>query len=634
MKKILTFLIGLILLSSVIAIDRTPVPRPFVVFVTYEGSPVEGIAITFSIDGDEVTKNTNEAGGVMVEADLGYSSDFPDQGMRSLSYFNSAVLTVSCGFPVCNQQYTLALLDYPYEVVYSLTEAPPEPEPECISDADCGAGRECINEECRTIPEPEPEPVEDKVNSNQDGTIALIESNFGDCVDVTITDSKLSKLFDGTIDFDTEDYDTHEELRVSYCIKTSLDDSDFGLSPYVIIEGEKLEYRYVFDDAPPLSEIERDEELEINFLGEDIEIISLSSSKMTIRHGDVFLDIKEGDSIQYEGLPLKVSVIDSDFVYVTYNGDSEKIYEDEIGEVGGIQVFVDEAVPNEDGDDLASLRIAIDIEEVIDDGDEFNSEWDYSIRDGYIGIRNSEEYRYLDEGLKPLTLGDKIVLPNDFAIIKVNEITTSDITEVDIRVRDSYLNVLGDREDGQDDSFSFGSEEYDRLYVDDTGIYDEDKILITTTKVRIGESDVYLEKGSIIIGDLEIQLGLVDILFKGISFAGKDDNYLTYDGIVFKNPDNAVGGSTFKIEVPDEVPEVTVTVGAESETIGVEPEPCPVQNRTVCTQEECESTICTPCPSIDCPSTYCPPPEECPEIPFRVKLISIIYYFFDVYGYP
>ena len=116
---------------------------------------------------------------------------------------------------------------------------------------------------------------------------------------------------------------------------------------------------------------------------------------MTIRHGEIYLDIKEGESVMYNGLALTVGVIDSDFVYVTYNGDSEKIYEDEIGEVGGIQVYVDEAVPNEDGDDLASLRIAEDIEEVIEDGDEYNEGWEYSIGEGYIGLRNINEYKYL-----------------------------------------------------------------------------------------------------------------------------------------------------------------------------------------------------------------------------------------------
>ncbi len=587
MKKILSFIMGLILLSSVLA--GPPMPQPFVVYLSFEGNPVVGLDVTFTCASETIVETTNNLGGVMIELN---------------NIASCPILTVSCGYDACANQYNTANFDNPVKVYYELGEAPPEPEPECIIDSDCSTDYVCTNEECVYVePEPEPEPkVEDKVTSNADNTIALIESNYGECVDVVVTDNKLSNLIDDVIDFDTEDYDVHEEIRVKYCLETSIDDSDYGLGPVIVIEEGEIEYRYVFDDILPLAEIEDDEELEITFLGEDIEIISLSTSKMTIRHGEIFLNLKEQEEIMYDGLPLIIGIIDSNFVYVTYNGDSEKIYEDETGEVGGIQVFVDEAVPNEDGDDLASLRIAEDIEEVIEDGDEYNEDYDYVIQDGYIGITNSKEFKYLDEENKPLRLGDKIELPNG-VIIKFNEITNSDVTEIDIRVRDSYLNVNGDKED----SFTFNNQDYDELYVDDTGIYDEDKVLISN-KVRIGESDVYLEKGSIIIGDLVIELDFLDILYKGISFANKDESYLTHEGIIFKNPEDSVNGhSTFDIIVPDEVPEVKVTIGAESETIGlpVEPKVCPEP-----TEEECEDTICEPIKACD----VCNPCEECPPV--------------------
>jgi hypothetical protein len=611
MKKIISFVIGLMLLSVVLA--QPPTPMPFVIYVSFEGTAIVGLDVTFTCNGAEsITRTTNDQGGVMIGA--GGAGDFGKV---------CAIISTSCGYEACNQQYNPASMNFPYTASYELGEAP-EP-PECTTDLDCNTGYECKNYECVEIiepeptPTPEPTPIEDKVSSNEDGTIALIEANFGDCVDVVITDSKLSKLFDGTIDFDTEDYDVHEEIALKYCIRTSLDNTDFGLEPYVLIQEEAIEYRYVFDDVIPVVDIERDEELEINFLGTDIEIIHLSGDKLTIRHGEVFLDLKEGGEIIYNNLPLKVEVIDSDFVYVTYNGDSEKIFEDDIGEVGGIQVYVDEAVPNEDGDDLCSLRIATDIEEAIEDGDEFTSDWEYVVTESYIGIRNSEEYKYLDEGNKPLTLGDKISLPNDFAIIKVNKISTSEVTEIDIKIRDELLFIQGEREDDQDDAFSYNSEEYDEVYVGDEGILDSDKVIISN-KVRIGESDVYLEKGSLIIGDLTIELNFLDILFKGVSIASRDENYLTYDGIIFKNPEDSVNNKdTFNVIVPDEVPEVTVTIGLESETVGLPEEPC--------TPEECEDTICEECTTCEiceeCPSVeVCELCEECPDCEF--PLVTVI----------
>ena len=171
------------------------------------------------------------------------------------------------------------------------------------------------------------------------------------------------------------------------------------------------------------------------------------------------------------------------------------------------------------------------------------------------------------------------------------------------------------------------------MYINEEGILDEDKNLITTGSVRIGESDVYIElSGNMIeIGSLAIELGFMSILYEGISFDTKEDNYLTYEGIIFKNPEKSVNDeSTFKVIVPDEIPEITITIGAESETIGVEPEP------TICpepTDEECKETICDPiipCPPIE-PCKECPE-EKCPVIPEGLTGGQIIIFITSLLG--
>ncbi len=622
MKKILTLLIGLMLMPFAFALGA-PTSEPFVIQITFNGAAVEDLNVDFTCNGKTVTQVTNNLGKVLVN--VGKYGHFKDVG-------GCTILEVDCGYDSCRETFNLnEITSAVFEKTYELSEAPPSPEPECTVDSDCSAGKECVSEECVSIPEPEVI-VEDKVSSNTDNTIASIDSNFGDCIDVVITDSKLEKLFDGIIDFDTEDYDTHEEIKLKACSKTSLDNPDYGLEPYVLIEEGELEYLYIFDDVISFTK-EDDEELEINFLDEDIEIISLSATSMTIRHGDIF-DYQEGcvegSEIDYEGLPLKIISISENSIYVNYNGDSKQIERETIGTVGGIQVYVDEAVVDDDGDDLCSIRIAEDIEETIYDGDEYNALWDYSIGEGYIGIRNSEEFKYLDEENKPLKLGDKIVLPNDFATIKLNEVSVSDTTEIDIRIKDVYLNVKGERTDGQDDSFTYNNQDYYELFVGDEGILDSDKVFISN-KVRIGESDVYLESGSIIIGDLTIELGFMGITYKGISFENKEDDYLTYEGIIFKNPDGSVNNEeTLQIIVPDEIPKLTITIGAESETVGVEPEPvvCPEP-----TDEECKETVCdtTPCVITDCP------PEKvcediCPEVPEGLTGGQIIVFITSLLG--
>ncbi len=603
MKKLLTLLIGLMLLMPS-ALAGGPTSEPFTVYIKFNGAPVENLNVDFTCNGMTVTQITNNLGGVLVN--VGTYGHFKRVG-------GCSILEVDCGYESCQETFNVNNLDCPMECIniYELSEAPPEPEPECTVDLDCATGYECVSEECVYV-EPEPEPiVEDKVSSNADNTIASIESNFGDCIEVVITDNKLTKLFDGIIDFDTEDYDTHEEIRLKACSETSLDDEEYGLVPYVLIEEGGVEYRYVSDDVISFTK-DDDEELEISFLGEEIEIISLSSTKMIIRHGEMFDDevCIEGKEIMYEGSALRIISINEDSIYVSYNGESEQIKREDIDEVGGIEIYVDEAIKREDEPNICSIRIAKDIEETIDDGYEYNDDWEYSIGEGYIGVRNRHDFKYLDEATKPLTLGDKIVFPNDFATIKVNEITESETTEIDIKIRDVYLNVKGDREDEQDDAFSYLNQDYDELYVGEEGILDEDKVFISN-KVRIGESDVYLEKGSIIIGDLVIELGFMGISFKGISFDTKEDDYLTYEGIIFKNPEKSVNDeSTFKIIVPDEIPKMTITIGAESETIGIEPEPEECPEVTDCKDTVCEPKACTPVP---CSPVPCTPVEDCPE---------------------
>ena len=155
--------------------------------------------------------------------------------------------------------------------------------------------------------------------------------------------------------------------------------------------------------------------------------------------------------------------ISSDSVLLEHNGESAEIYEDEIVEVGGIQIQVISAFENEQGDgkDLATLRIAEDIELFIENGDDYNDEdtWKWIITSDYIGITNQNEYEDLEEDYTPFKESEGIALPNNFAQINFKEVTTSDLTELDIRVKDEYLQIRGDRED----SFA---DEHDEIFVD------------------------------------------------------------------------------------------------------------------------------------------------------------------------
>ena len=56
-----------------------------------------------------------------------------------------------------------------------------------------------------------------------------------------------------------------------------------------------------------------------------------------------------------------------------------------------------------------------------------------------------------------------------------------------------------------------------------------------------------------------------DILYDGVSFASKDTNFMDYVGLIWKDAENAVDDqSGFKVSVPEERPEITLTISTEA----------------------------------------------------------------------
>ena len=150
------------------------------------------------------------------------------------------------------------------------------------------------------------------------------------------------------------------------------------------------------------------------------------------------------------------------------------------------------------------------------------------------------------------------------------------------------------------------------MYIDDDGFYDMDFELITNDKVRIGDSEIYIELGnSITIGDLTIKTDLSDILYDGESFKTKDDAYLTHDGITFKDVEKCVEDANdceFTVGVPntDEAIEATISIAVDGVIIPGEVEPVtPIDQKpkppvvvdkckdiTCAGDEECKEGIC------------------------------------------
>ena len=463
----------------------------------------------------------------------------------------------------------------------------------CSSNADCVktfslSGKTKIRQDFIfgttpiTTPEPAPETenetestsddVETKVTSSTDN-FATVDAFYGQAVEIKVDKNKVSYLVDSQIDINGEDVDVKEEITFNGKILTSIDNKDFGINPYLSINEGDVVYKYIFKDDFVLSEVTEDEPIEINFLGQHIKIIKASATSIKVRSGEE-LTLKEGESEIVAGKTVKVKTITDSKIEVEVDGISGVVTEGTSKDVNGLNVFVDTILyKNFAGSvSVTQLIVGTESDKTINNGDDFElfvkdeELWTWNIQlsgtEKFIGITNQETYNDIDEDevYKAVGFGESLFLPNNYLEVKFKSIKDFDRTNLNIKVKDGYLYVKGD-----EDAFSFGSTDYDKLYVNSAGIYDEDLVLITTDKVEIGDSDIFLERGSIKIGKLEIELDLVDIKYDGVSYKGFDETFMDYLGIIFKDPENAVDEKTgFALSVPEDRPEVSIAFGKDT----------------------------------------------------------------------
>ena len=566
MKKALTLLTIFMLLSSFV-LAAPPVPKPIRGYFTINGHGVAGYIIEVTntrtgevISGDNFQQLVTETNGFAF--DLGFFSQGyagPIEGV----YGGDVIKVKARGF--ADEINFNVPSQTPYEISIAITSGAPIVQ--------CADGSFVADISlCPEIEEPEPEEpevvveVETKVSSSEDKSSASVEADYGQEIDVQVTNTKLDSLKDGTIDFDGEDYDFREIIYFDGIVETSIVEEDYGLNPYLVLQEGALEYRYKFDDLIDLSEIEEDEELEITFLGKDIKIIEAWDDEITVRSGTEDT-ISEGKGIKIDGKSIIIKSVAQSSVDIDVDGVNQIISEGNSREVNGIHILVEDIHYKGYDSEIKSavtivagtqadktVRNGDDFELFVEDDDTFK--WVISLPN-YIGVVSQEEYSSVDEDeeFKPLGIGDSFSLPNNYVNVKFSSITETPRTEITFKVKDNQLLVKGD-----DGDFVSPTDEYDRVYIDSTGIYDDDDVLIATDKIRLGDSDTYLELGSVKIGLLTIKLDMSDILYDGISYLNEDGNFLDYLGIIFSDPENGVEDqSGFEVSIPEERPEATIT---------------------------------------------------------------------------
>ena len=636
MKK-LNFIIGLLL--SLMMVSAAP-EHPFPMDGTIT---VNGIA---QENGYNVMLENLETGEVITTKVYNGAYYFPNLNENlldgvyarmvrgSTTYPGSILRVTACeGSPQCIHEFEVLNKD-PYRYIFNVVDSSLPTKYVCSDGSIVDVPTDCPEED---------EEVVDKVSS--DGTTASIEAFYGQAVSVRVGNNKLSKLQDTVLEFMDEDIDVEEEILFEGVILTSIDDDEYGLDPMLVIYEGGIVYKYIFIDPIDLSEIEEDESLEINFLGKDIEIISASANEITLISGKEY-NVLEGDILMGVTQGFRIVSIAEGYIRVEYGSTIINVDEGEIEKIGDVEIYAKEVFDDDDSPDSATIIIGEDIRETIEDGDEYNDLWYWNIHlPEYIGISNIEDYNDVED-FAPLKIGEAISLPEGFASVSLGSVTTPEMTDITFRVKDDYLIAEGD-----DNAFEYNSEEYGKILIKSTGIYNDDDELISTDRIRIGNSDTYLELGSAIIGELKIELDMSDILYSGISFAEKEESFLDHFGLIFVNAEDAVADEKgFDVSVPEERPEATIKISSEAVVqpeppidIPVDPEDPPVEPPV---QPPIDPPVTPPVePPVDPPTvteyvcedgTTVEKAEDCPEEPnntLRDLLIGMIATIIAMFGW-
>jgi len=380
------------------------------------------------------------------------------------------------------------------------------------------------------------------------------EIELEETISKELSDRELN-LFDGKIDFDGEDYDAEEVFTLD-SLELTINEEDFKDNAYLSIPEGSISYKMNIEAGLNRSEINDEDSLIFELLGEEVEITNWDGSEITILKGEEYF-VEEGETA---GGVIVLMVLE-DAIYVEVDGIQKKIDEGKTKKVGNLEIKAKEVLYVSHGDmpSKAIILVGIDIEKTITDGEEYleDSIWNWEINSDSIGIVLNTEFIELDDDYKVLDKEEMVCLPNDYLCVRYNGLVEEDTEtydfEIDTKSGNDYVEVKG--------NFQKGLKDYSKIYINSSGIYDKDLELIDLTSINLGSTDLELELGSKLkINKVELDLDLLDVLVDSVSISSNEDNYLTPYGIVIENPEDSCEDENFKIIIPQEQTEGSISI--------------------------------------------------------------------------
>ena len=361
----------------------------------------------------------------------------------------------------------------------------------------------------------------------------------------TFNDDDLSFLKDSKFEFDGDKYDYSEEIVIDG-VRIGLgstDDVDFEDNAYLLFAQKgAVNYVYNFDDEFDYTTITEDETLEINFLGNDIEIVSMDANEFTYKTSEATQFMKVGDVFAYNGHNVTLTDVadgDTDSAIVNVDGMTKAIDEGDSEKFGDFEINAKNVIVGQ-STFTAELEFGNDILQTIEDGDEYivdneNFVWNFET-DGDILKSLSITYDVkaddLDEDI--LAIGDELNFADYFGVqfslesdgysyvkytIGFDEVTDADVPVMYFETNNNDIKV--------------GNEKVSKAYFDGTNSYYKDgkDWVIGDDVIELENDDIILEVG---FADNKVSFGdfkLRTLDFKSLGVEGDaEDNDVKYDG--------------------------------------------------------------------------------------------------------
>jgi hypothetical protein len=280
----------------------------------------------------------------------------------------------------------------------------------------------------------------------------------GTVFDQELEDDDLDNFFDGTVTFQSTDYDAKDELLLGQdsnyvSAETSLTSSEDDYQTDIFLETARdaIKYYYVFDETIQLNKTTTTDPLEIKFLGQTLKLTSVDSdSKFTALVGtEYFMDVD--DSVEVIGKTITLKNVGSGgAVVIIVDGVQETIPADTTETVNGLEIKNEETFYEDNkGQRSATLVIGKEAQETYKDGDAYIGEdkddpnwvWDIanlntnsattisSLADASttgpkLGVEN--DFIWNDDADNPAGVGECADLPNNFVSICLDSLTVAD----------------------------------------------------------------------------------------------------------------------------------------------------------------------------------------------------------------